>query len=104
VPGLVSTEQLLFGKEVRGFARTKALEDTIMKVAPGESAELSVLARAMSHGSQSSFMAGFGMTEDLPLGAGLRRLKALSAIYGDERHPTQSNGAVESDRRLYVLN
>jgi len=65
-----------------------------MRVMSGESAErahaiaaakLGVLARAMHVARESiQLHGGIGMTEDLPLGAGLRRLKVLSAIYGDE--------------------
>jgi alkylation response protein AidB-like acyl-CoA dehydrogenase len=65
-----------------------------MKVVSGESAErghaiagakLGVLARAMHVARESiQLHGGIGTTEDLPLGAGLRRLKALCATYGDE--------------------
>jgi hypothetical protein len=76
---------LLFGKEVRGFTRAKPLEDTTMEVAPGESAELGVLARAVHVAREPiALHSGIVVTENLPLGAGLRRLKASSAIHGDE--------------------
>jgi alkylation response protein AidB-like acyl-CoA dehydrogenase len=65
-----------------------------MKVVSGGSAErahaiaaakLGVLARAMYVAREAiQLHGGIGMTEDLPLGAGLRRLKALSITYGDE--------------------
>jgi alkylation response protein AidB-like acyl-CoA dehydrogenase len=48
-------------------------------------AKLGVLSRAMHVARESiQLHGGIGMTESLPLGAGLRRLKALNATYGDE--------------------
>jgi hypothetical protein len=76
---------LLFGKEVRGFTRTKPLEDTAMKVAPGDSAELGVLTRAVHVAREPiALHGGIGVTENLSLGAGLCQVKAMSAIYSDE--------------------
>jgi alkylation response protein AidB-like acyl-CoA dehydrogenase len=48
-------------------------------------AKLGVLQRALHVARESiQLHGGIGMTEDLPLGAGLRRLKVLNAIYGGE--------------------
>lgn len=50
-------------------------------------AKIGVLARAMHVAREAiQLHGGVGMTEDLPIGAGFRRLKALSLAFGDENH------------------
>ena len=48
-------------------------------------AKLGVMTRAMHVAREAiQLHGGVGMTEDLPIGAGFRRLKAMSLTYGDE--------------------
>jgi alkylation response protein AidB-like acyl-CoA dehydrogenase len=48
-------------------------------------AKIGVLSRALHVARESiQLHGGIGMTEDLPLGAGLRRLMAMKVTYGDE--------------------
>lgn len=65
---------------VRLAAATPAERDHAMAAA-----KLGVMARALHVAREAiQLHGGVGMTEDLPIGAGFRRLKALSLAHGDE--------------------
>ncbi len=75
-------------------ARSLALMATLKLSAPAKqrahaisAAKIGVMARAVHIGREAiQLHGGVGMTDELPIGAGFKRLKALELTYGSEHH------------------